>query len=475
MVRPITLVQPRHSYAPPPSEERFGDRVLPNTLLHVRARLMEAGVTTDFIDHNVEPERQPETDVVGLTVLGMPYIPIVRSMARKLLSEGHEVIIGGQTVEGLVSRDRDTNDITDRQQFDAFFGEDALVGNDTKALSTTVGIDPAVFGTTRNERLERWKKTSLVPAYESLSEADLRFYLNGLIPFEIAQGCEKACTFCSAAKNRPEAYRDTEIFERDLTWLLDTAEGLQIDSLNMYLTNLDLFQTGRALSKFADSVIRITKERQSVRLRMRGLCTVDYFHALHTEHPDVLHKIKAAGLERVGAGVDGWSYDVWRSIGKTHNDETKCIEFIEESGETYGIQPEALMVYGHEKDTAVTMEQANEFLRWASGEHNATPRPHCDKDLVPGNVYWADAVRKNDPRLLFLHTHPEYCQAFDFCAAPSSLTHPDRAREEMIDRYFREGCAIGDTLTQLIEPMDPTLSFEENMERMLRNLRKYDV
>lgn len=473
MVRPLTLVQPRHSYAPPPSVERFGDRVLPNTLLHVRARLMGAGITTHFIDHNVEPERQPETDIVGLTVLGMPYIPIVRAMAKKLLEQGHQVVIGGQ-VEGMIVRDPATHAITDRREFDAFFGANATIGNDWDALAKILQTDPeALAGSGVDGSNEKWMKTSLVPAYEALSEEELRFYLNGLVPFEIAQGCKEKCTFCVAAKNRKEMYRDTDVIERDLAWLLDKAKELSIESLNVYLTNLDLFQTPDKLSDFAKSVAHITKERQSVRLRMRGLCTVvPGFHTLHTERPELLHQMRDVGLEQIGAGVDGGTETVRKRVGKKGS-EREVRKFIEESGKTYDISPQALMVYGHAGDTAETMQQANDFLQWANDEHGATPRPHCAK-VLPGSLEWT-LMRKKDWPIPFLYLHSEYCQAFDFCAAPSSLTHPDPTRRAMIERYFREGCTIGGTLTQLIEPMDPTLSLEENVARMLRNMRKYDV
>lgn len=462
----LTLLQVRHSYAPPPEEELLGDTSLPNSLLNVQARLERAGVKATIIDHNVTPYKEPDTDTVGLTVLGMPYVPIVRSMVKKLLDEGRKVLVGGQLVDGLVRKDDDV--ITDRSQFDAFFDKRAIIGNDDASLAAALGI--------AQESLRPWKETSLVSSYEELEEASLRHYMSGDIPLELGQGCKKKCTFCGIAeKGIPtERWRDNIVIEKDLAWLAKKAQELGIETMNFYLTNVDLFQTPRRLNQFATIVERIKGVHQHVRLRFRGLSTVDEFLSVHDKHPEVIRNLVRAGLERLGAGVDGWSYDLWKSIGKLHNDETKCIRFVQIARE-YGIDPEVLMVYGHARDTEVTMGQANDFLRWSVNDYGATPRPHYAKALIPGNIDWSMAVWHKDPRVDLLYDRPEFCQAMDFCARPSSLTDPDPEVREMKGSYFNEACRMPGTLTQYIEPMDPECSDEENARRMKKNKRKYDV
>jgi hypothetical protein len=200
---------------------------------------------------------------------------------------------------------------------------------------------------------------------------------------------------------------------------------------------------------------------------------VESFDNLHTNLPTLLHTMRSIGLEQIGAGVDGGSDDVRRSVGKKSKDE-QCIEFVEKSGTIYGIRPQPLMVNGHELDTAESMKRANDFLRWASSEYGAIPRPHCSK-MIPGNLEWSKVLRKKNPLIPFLHDHSEYCQAFDFCAPPSSLTHPDPVRREMIELFFREACAIDGGITEIVEALDPECTAEENERRKEKNLKHYDV
>lgn len=467
-MKSITLLQPRHSYAPSPDKKILGDNSLPNSLLNVQARLIDAGVNTILLDHNVTPDRQPETDVVGITVLGMPYIPIVRKKVDELLRQGKQVILGGQIIDGLVHKHDGI--VTDRSQLDVFFGRDAIYGNDDAKLSELLDIDAG--------SLPMWTRTSLIDAYERLDETSLRHYMSGHIPFELGQGCKEKCTFCAIRdKGAKERYRDNDVIERDLQWLAMKAEELGIQTLQFYLTNVDLLQTPERLRQFAETATRIGQEVKDVRLRFRGLCTVQEYLNVHDHYPDVMEALVAAGLERMGAGVDGWSYEYWKSRAKKHNDETKCIRFVEEAPKD-GIKPEILMVYGGETEgqqSKKMMQQANDFLQWAVENHDAVPRPHYEKLLIPGNVDWAKAVRKDDYRIKMLHARPEFCQANDFCAGPSSMTDPDPVERHAKKELFLKAIQMKNTLTKYVEPQDWECSEKENKRRATANIGNYDL
>ena len=96
-----------------------------------------------------------------------------------------------------------------------------------------------------------------------------------------------------------------------------------------------------------------------------------------------------AGFNTVGFGIDGMTPQVWKSVGKGHNTEDKCLEAIRSAREDFGITPEVLMVFGHVgADTEETLKLAYEFTIDMVHRYRAIPRPHVSKAFIPGNNGW---------------------------------------------------------------------------------------
>ena len=433
---------------------------MPHSLWVAAARLLAAGVdVADLQDANIRPVEKTEA-VIGTSLLGAPYIPEV---IKQIIEPNPQarVIVGGQVVNGLT-----------RSQFKRLFGRRAINGNDDAALARAFGIRPS--------DLPPVSKTSLIPVYELVSDEDMEKYLSHEFSFFLSQGCRFACTFCAAVRTvkdpfsgrvtkATEEYRDMRIVEKDLRYLVQRAERLGIGEITLYLSNLDIFQTPHKLEQFADVVLKIRKNNPHFSIRMRGLATADSFIAVHRKNPTVIRKLVDAGLCTVGFGVDGATPEVWRSVHKGHNSQDKCLESIRVAREEYGITPEILMVFGHPAETEDSLKTAVAFTRDMVEKYQAVPRPYIAKDIVPGNDYWR--MPKNRRRISALIKHPEYFQALDFAALPSSVSHPNKKLRALATQYYLEILDVAGNTTEPIYPVAPETS-TESAQRM--NEGKYD-
>src|SRR3989344_5892105 len=100
----ITLIQPRHNYAPPREESPLGHVYMPTSLLTAGARLLATGAEVQFFDENVNPVPFLDSNYVGINLLGAPYIPEVINLQHRLAQEADEplhFLLGGQVVSGL--------------------------------------------------------------------------------------------------------------------------------------------------------------------------------------------------------------------------------------------------------------------------------------------------------------------------------------------------------------------------------------
>src|SRR3989344_7837955 len=86
------FVQPRHVYAPSEGE---GHIYSPTSLWTVGAKLIEAGADIEFADENLRSVDTESADVVGINLVGAPYIPLVRERFRSALAGDQPWVIGG--------------------------------------------------------------------------------------------------------------------------------------------------------------------------------------------------------------------------------------------------------------------------------------------------------------------------------------------------------------------------------------------
>lgn len=461
----IILVQPRHTYAPPPSTGRRGHVYMPTSLLTVAARLLAAGVDVKVCDENLAYPA-PLGPLVGINLLGAPYVARAREcLARVKAHSVHaRLLVGGAVVSGF-----------SRAQLHTLFGSSTANGNDDGSLASAVGVHSAALPVP--------ERTSLVPAYRLLDDATLRSYLSCEFSFYLSQGCRFSCTFCAANRSRRgppgtyqvvgERYRSMDVVGQDLSYLLGRAADFELSQLTVYLSNLDLFQSPIALGQFAATVREALAQHPQCRLELRGLSTTASFLTAHKHSPGVIKALTSVGLKRVGFGIDGATAKVFTQTRKPQRREM-CDEAIRVARTTYGIEPETLMVFGHYGvDDEQSLSAARDFTLAMHQSYGSFPRPHVAKSAVPGNDGWRERTWSGVVSQLL--AAPHLFQSLDFTALPSTLTHPDEAIREMATRYFRAVCDMPRCVTQFVEPAEPGMGARELEELGARNEGRYDI
>jgi len=458
----IQLIQPRHIYAPSPSESVFGHIYLPTSLITIASVLFNGGVDIEFIDENITPNFEL-SNVIGINLLGAPYIPVVKKFEKKLRNKfgnNYTLFIGGQIVNGLTQKD-----------FTNLFSKNVLNGNNYKTLFD-------FFNKSIPNKLE--DKTSHIPIYELLEDNNLKYYLSNEIAFYLSQGCKFSCTFCSAERTKiingvrkrvTEKYRDIEIAIKDLEYLILKAKSFNLNFLTIYLSNLDLFQTPQKLREFANKVNKLLI-KHGFNIRFRGLATVDSFLKVHKNHKDLINILKEIGLERVGYGIDGATAEVYKQTKKPQTAQM-CLDAIRLTSE-YSITPETLMVFGHNnKENEESLIKAVEFSKQMLEKYNSYPRPHISKDIVPGNDGWYDL--KNKDIIKAFYNDILLFQNLDFTALPSKFTHRDDKFRELVSKYYIEICELPNSLTQYVKPINNSMSEKELKEITNFNKYRYDL
>ncbi len=468
----IDLIQPRHNYAPPISECYIGHVYMPTSLLTAAARLLAAGVDIELHDENTKP-LQLSSNYVGINLLGTPYIPEVIRLQKEIDKNSQEKItylLGGQVLsEGLQG-------ITP-SQFKRLFGDSSHNGNNDTTIERVLGINA--------NALTSSEKTSLIPAYEKIPDEMMRLYLSKEFGFYVSQGCMFHCDFCGANRTildpstgKPivqigEVYRNPKIIKDDLAYLVKKAKGFGLKELNMYMSNLDVFQKPHELLEFAYAVKDVKQMNPGFEIKLRGLATPALYVSARHKHQKSIENLVEAGFRTVGFGVDGMTPQVWKGVHKEINDEKKCLEAIQSARRDFGITPEALMVFGHVGvDTEKTLKLAYEFTQAMVDNYKVVPRPHVAKNFIPGNKGWIDS--ENGKAIELLLKNPESFQALDFTALASSLTHPDDRLRELTNHYYKEICNIKGNTTQWVMPIAPDLTPEQIEEVKKFNEWKYD-
>lgn len=465
-VMKIDLIQPRHNYAPPIESGEMGHIYMPTALLTVAARLINAGAEIVFHDENLKIA-QATSDKIGISLLGAPYIPKAMKLQEMLEQEaqGRKYFLGGQVVSGL-------NPI----QLRRLYGSRGFNGNNDLVLARELGI--------KVEDLQQVEETSLIPAYELLDDEVMREYLSREFSLSVSQGCKFPCSFCAASRSQKdpitgelrkgiEKYRNPEVIRQELTYLKSKAAQFGLNELELYMSNLDVFQTPSELKKFAEMVQDVQKENPKVAIQLRGLSTVDSYLRAREEFPGTIEAMVEAGFHTVGFGVDGWTKEVWKAVKKGHNSEEKCIEAIRSAKEDYKITPEILMVFGHPNaDDEYSLEQAHEVTAEVVDKYGAIPRPHVSKEVIPGNDGWIDSKKQHIVDALI--DEPQAFQGLDFTAMPSTLTHEDPVTRILATKYFLQMCDLPGNTTQPILAITPGMSTDEIKRIQEYNLGKYD-
>src|SRR3989339_705026 len=444
----ITLLQSRNNNA---DNEGLGQVYTPTSLWTAGSRLIQAGVEVDFQDGNLRPVELRE-GLVGATLLGAPYIPEIRKMQADAGS-GIRWVLGGRVISGLA-----------RSQMTELFGSETVNGNSDDELAEVLGID--------KKDLPPQEETSLIPAYERISDEDMKEYLSHEISLYVSQGCIYGCDFCAAEHGKKEQYREMEITEKDMNYLVARAKKLGLASISIYMSNLDVFQTPEQILEFAKAMSRVRKNNGGFELKIRGLAGIFSFLNTRKINREAIEALAECGFDTVGFGVDGVA-GTWAKIHKGQNTEDGCVEAIRSTREDFGITPEMFMVFGHEGvDTQETLKEAYEFTMSMAEKYGAIPRPHVAKPFIPGNKGWrstkyAGAIEQlmRDPRLF---------QGLDFTALPTALTHPDPVLRQAVTEYYLRICEIKGNTTNWLKAVEPGMSQQEMAEITAFNKGRYD-
>lgn len=436
---------------------------MPTSLLTISSILYEIGVETTIYDENITNVNY-DHNIVGINLLGAPYISVAMQIEKMLIDKfekNFSLLLGGQVISGLTDTD-----------FKSLFSDRTFNGNSSKTISNIFNIDEL--------KIPKIENVSLVKTYEKIGDESLRLYLQSEFSFYLSQGCKFSCSFCAA--NRAligqkgvvqEVYRDIDIALKDFEYLIEKAVYLNIKSLNIYFSNLDLFQTPSKLHQFAEGIVRIRKKHISIDVKFRGLSTSSSFLAAHKYYPQVIHKMIDAGLTQIGFGIDGATAKVYKKTRKPQTVKLN-LEVIKICREKYNITPEILMVFGHndlEDEEALSL--ALSFCEYMMSTYQAIPRPHVAKDIVPGNDGWMNI--KNNEIIREFYKNPILFQNLDFTAVPSPITHPDSEFREMVAKYYKKVCELPGSLTQYVLPELPSMSKEELHQVRLHNKKKYDI
>lgn len=426
----IDLIQPRHSYADPLENGQSGSIYTPNMLWTAAARLKAVGHEVKLYDENLRPY-DGEAQTVGVNFLGAPYIPEVQALQARVGKRANW-LLGGQIFDPRFG-------LTDKQRIQ-LFGESSINGNKDFELQRVLGHE---------ESLPTPEETSLVPIYEQVPDEDFEAYLKHEMSFYLSQGCKEKCTFCTAPKNQDERYRNADILEKDFEYLVQRALRLGINSLKIYVSNLDLFQNPPRLKEWGELIIRMKEKYPAFNLEWRALSTTTSFNTEKAR--ELLPLLRETGLKNVGFGIDGAREEVWAS---THKQQTlqDCIEAMEGCYNA-GLTPEALMVFGHPKETAESLEAAVSLTLGFNRDFKAIPRPHVAKSVYPGNGAWRAAPHQLTVQTLM--SSPVCFQALDFTAKASSISHPDPKLRALVNDNFRTICDIPGNLTQVVYPLAP--------------------
>lgn len=460
----ILLVQPRHIYAPPATKERYGHIYMPSSLLTIGAILRQIGIETSFVDENLA-DCEYTDNIVGINLLGAPYISSAIAIEKRLIrthGTRYCLLLGGQVVSGLTEKD-----------FANLFTERTFNGNLNRTIKRVFSIS--------GMEIPRKEDVSLIEMYNQIGDETLKIYLRTEFSFYLSQGCKFSCSFCAANRTLTfpkkkvvkEEYRNLGVALSDFQFLMEKAEKFGINRLDIYLSNLDLFQSPLQLAKFSEGINELRKRYIQLSIRLRGLSTSRSFLKTHFSYPHVINQMVSAGLHQIGFGIDGATPLVYKQTRKPQTVE-ESLQSIRICREVYKITPEILMVFGHnnlEDDKALFL--ALSFCEDMQRKYGAVPRPHVAKDIIPGNDGW------NDPRnrgvLQALYESPVLFQNLDFTCIPSPTTHPNQEFRELVTKYYKKVCSLPGSLTQYVLPESPSMPSEELTRVRCHNLRRYDI
>jgi hypothetical protein len=407
----IFLIQPRY-----PHGWKKPQTYLPATLMNLGSRMLNIGLEVGFADLNHTDlsdcrDEMESSDLIGFTILGMPYVSDVVKLIRVLRAHDFKqpMLVGGQGIARV-----------EPAHFERWFGGLGAIHIRTDLdITQALGLEPGA--------LHSHFDTSMVPMLKKLPDSELRRYLTSEFAIFTSQGCIFNCTFCSAAKGQKEQYRSLATFTEELEFVCDYLEHIRHNELRLYLTNLDLFQTPEMLEVFLHRIKEVT-QMHGLTPRLRGLATSRFtFRAIQAD-PVLPKRARESGLECVAFGADGANEETWRRQNKRHNSLSE-LESISTSMQTAGITVELFMVMGFPDDKFRNLWPGVKFsLRQAM--KGRVIRPYLAKQTPGGN--WP----QGDPIVEKFLSRPELLVRLDYSMIGSPHSHPNRVQRWLANAAY---------------------------------------
>ena len=411
----VVLIQPRSSWGKRP--------YLPNGLLSVAARLSQKGVRVRIVDLNIEDLDDAyvkvllvNADMIGIGVLGSPYIPQALEIAQTLRQKGlmQPIVFGGETILRLSS-----------QYFARIFSE--RVSGDVRQISDEATLGE-VFGV---GALPSMFDVSMRSAIEVLPTLYRQTYFEQAWCLFTSQGCKFRCNFCAASKGTPERFRHPDAFADEVEGLARQVREIcgDVAPYEVYLSTLDGCQSPVSMEITLRLIAEIQR-RQGVRFPLRFLATSKMTVRGVASDPELLKRWRAYGVHCIGLGVDGDDPAVWRRERKGHNVRSEIDQAFRLISEA-GIQPEALMVIGFPgDDNKAILRAVRACFRFAG--QGICPRPYLGKSGAPGSAEWT----KGGPTVEELLEHPRFFREWENAGLGSRVTHPDATQRHLANAGF---------------------------------------
>jgi hypothetical protein len=411
----ILLVQPCYPHG-------HKQTYLPGGLLNLGSRLRAVGMQVDLVDYNQCDQTNPEVvrlyeqaDVVGLSVLGAPYIPSVINhvwLMGHRYGFRHKILIGGEGVNRIRKRD-----------FQAWFAglnpNLHLIQSDND-LETQLGL--------KIGSLPSMYDTSMVPMLADLSDSQLRKYLSREFALFLSQGCKFNCNFCAAAKARAETYRSLETLKEEVAFVCKKLAGFGATHLQCYLTNLDLLQTP-ALLDASLALAAETARENGIEPSFRGLATSRCTVQAVRSDPTLLSRLKKNGLHTIGFGADGASQETWERENKHHNSVWELVSSVL-AVQRAGMTAEVLMVIAFDGDSLKALAR-DVMFSFAQALRGAVIRPYLGKSKTPSGR-WPEG----DLGVAAFRDNPALLKNLDYTMLGSKQTHPYTLRRWLSNAVY---------------------------------------
>ncbi len=398
---------------------------LSGSLCALAARLIAMGHRVRIVDLNIDSLDDQElqayfknADIIGVSVVGAPYIPGAIKFAHQMstLAPNAKLAFGGQVIKRL-----------EKNQFEKIF-------EGTGALPVQYDLDLAKLLECKLHEVQEHGafNTSYQPVWDGMGDERLKAYLKTEMTLVIGQGCAYQCNFCAADKDEKEQHREVDPFESDVRFLAESAKQMGITELKFYASSLDFFQHPQTVVHHLEALARVRQET-GIDIKTRCLsCLISFVNA-SKKIEGFADLLQRAGLYCVGFGVDG-TKDVWASQNKNHNREgdiRACLDVCKK----VGINAEVLLVMGYSSDNAYTLRKLiMNALQYIRRYPFVGIRPYVCKSFVPGNKGWDEA--KNQPAIQKLLENPDLFYNLDFAALASELTDSRRLHRFMTNTTY---------------------------------------